>query len=122
MSKSALERLQAELGHVRIVFALRRFDELRPHEAPEIDRVCHCCMILVCWSCRTTRPATFHPAPNARWLRTGVRAPTARRHAPRNVGATRESPLHHPYPILAITSSIAPPRAAPALRSGYSPA
>ena len=41
VSEAALERLEAELGDVWIVFALRRFDELRSHEAPEIDRLCH---------------------------------------------------------------------------------
>jgi hypothetical protein len=33
VAKAALERLQAELGDVRVVLALRRFYELRPNQA-----------------------------------------------------------------------------------------
>ena len=36
VAKAALERLQAELGDVRVVLALRRFDELRPDEPAQI--------------------------------------------------------------------------------------
>ena len=41
VAEAPLERLQAEFGHVGIVLALRRFDELRADESAKIDRVCH---------------------------------------------------------------------------------
>jgi hypothetical protein len=63
VAKTALERLEAELGNVRVVLALRRFDELRANEAGKIDRLCHVCVTL--WSMpenvarqRLTPPAT----------------------------------------------------------------
>jgi hypothetical protein len=37
VAEAALERLQPELGDVRVVVALRRLDELRAHEPAEID-------------------------------------------------------------------------------------
>jgi hypothetical protein len=37
MAEAALERLQAELGDVRIVLALRRFDKLRADKSAKID-------------------------------------------------------------------------------------
>ena len=41
VSEAALERLKAEFCDIGIVFALRRFDELRTDESPEINCVCH---------------------------------------------------------------------------------
>ena len=44
VAEAALERLEPELGDVRVVFALGRFDQLRADESAEIDRVCHDCI------------------------------------------------------------------------------
>jgi hypothetical protein len=41
MAKAALQRLQPELGDVRVVFTLARFDELRADESAKIDSCCH---------------------------------------------------------------------------------
>jgi hypothetical protein len=41
VAEAALERLEPELGDVRVVFALGGFDELRADESAEIDRVWH---------------------------------------------------------------------------------
>ena len=52
--------------------SLRRAADGRDLEGRSFVRM----VVTSSWSYRATRPATFHPAPNARWLRTGVRAPT----------------------------------------------
>ncbi len=41
MPESALQRLEAKLGHVLIVFALCGFYQLRPNQPAEIDCLCH---------------------------------------------------------------------------------
>jgi hypothetical protein len=41
MTEATLERLEPELGDIRVVIARRRFDELRADESAEIDRLCH---------------------------------------------------------------------------------
>jgi hypothetical protein len=41
MTKTPLQRLEAEFGLVLVVFALRRFDELRADKSLKIDCVCH---------------------------------------------------------------------------------
>ena len=41
VAEAALERLQAELGDVGVVFALGRFDQLRADEPAEIDCLSH---------------------------------------------------------------------------------
>jgi hypothetical protein len=45
MAEAALERLEPELGDVRGIFALGRFDQLRADESAEIDRGCHVSLI-----------------------------------------------------------------------------
>ncbi len=50
VAEATLQRLEAEFGDVRIVVALRRFNELRADEPAEIDRVWHVMMFLR--SCR----------------------------------------------------------------------
>ena len=72
VSEAALERLEAELGDVWIVLALRRFDELRTDESAEID----CVVPLFRNSSRSYRPT--------RWPATPCPAPT------RAVGSYRE--------------------------------
>ena len=47
---AALERLQAELGDVRVVVALRHLDELRPHQPAQINSLCHTFVRSVMWS------------------------------------------------------------------------
>src|SRR6266550_9495389 len=72
MAETPLEWLESEFGGVRVVLALCHFDELRPDETSQINCLCHFFRIL-----------TSHPAPNARWARTGVRVPVGlRRLAP----------------------------------------
>jgi hypothetical protein len=39
--EASLERLEPELGDVRVVFTLARFDELRANEPAKINRICH---------------------------------------------------------------------------------
>jgi hypothetical protein len=41
MAEATLERLKPELGDVRVIFALGRFDQLRADESAEINRVRH---------------------------------------------------------------------------------
>jgi hypothetical protein len=48
VAEAALERLQPELGDVRVVVALRRLDELRAHEPAEINGSHEC--VESCWS------------------------------------------------------------------------
>src|SRR5918992_5511978 len=73
MSEAPLQRLEAELGDVRIVLALRALNEGGTHESSEINCCWHLYSSLVLPGCR---PVTPCPAPNARQARTEVRAPT----------------------------------------------
>jgi len=41
MTKTALQRLEAEFSDVWVVFALCGFDQLWPDEPAQINRVCH---------------------------------------------------------------------------------
>jgi hypothetical protein len=41
MTKTALQRLEAEFSDVWVVFALGGFDQLWPDEPAQINRVCH---------------------------------------------------------------------------------
>jgi hypothetical protein len=41
VAEATLQRLEAELGDVRVVLALRRFNELRADEPAKIDCVNH---------------------------------------------------------------------------------
>ena len=41
VAEAALERLEAEFGDIRVVLALRRFDQLRTDKPREIDCLCH---------------------------------------------------------------------------------
>ena len=43
VAEAALERLEAELGDVRVVLALGRFDQLRTDQPAEID----CCAMML---------------------------------------------------------------------------